>query len=627
MAVPSGRVYLCKNAIVDINSAHTITFTNPSEQEAYWGSLVKYTIEKVTPIRRNNQAILVPYNLEQLQDINYMYFYNIKDHKTYYCFVTNKEFSSENGSIIYFKTDVMQTYQFDYEVKQSYVLQEHQDRWDANHKPIYSRTDEGLDYGSEYTLEKSYRVKPTYGGQEVQWFLIILKSGLAVDSGNSAEPTKIRRTANPYAFYLAPSIDIEGMLYQMNYYTNIEGTDTPTISSIGTIEDFMDEMSDSSIGNYVVAIIKLNYLPFNFTYNMTTSPRMISVFNDNNVRVGYSKFTASNKPYMKILEIKDTFDFRQNLVSFDVLKGIESTVPTDEQWAEIKSNPYNVQRDRRFESKLLCYPYRYNLFTDWKTTPQVIKNEYIGGDKIKINYMQSFSFNAPSRYWIENYKKDSEGRENSILQLTPEEQPIINDAYYTYMLENKNQIQANQTNAIVSGVAGTGQSMVQGAIGGAISGGPIGAILGALGGGLSSGLSSGINYQNMVRSENAKQRDLKNLPDTIVNTNDCAFNILDKNNYISFYRYKICCEFEEQLADTWNMTGYTVKRVKVPNLKTRLRFNYVKTVGANIVGSFNQDDLREIKQIFDNGITFWHYNKDNFKPFDYSYENIERSLI
>ena len=90
---------------------------------------------------------------------------------------------------------------------------------------------------------------------------------------------------------------------------------------------------------------------------------------------------------------------------------------------------------------------------------------------------------------------------------------------------------------------------------------------------------------------------------------------------------KICCEFEELLADTFAMSGYTVKRVKLPNLRSRLRYNYIKTIGANVVGSFNQEDLAKIRAIFDNGVTFWHWNDKNFKPYDYSLENIETSLI
>ena len=153
MSTPSGQVYLCKNAIVDRNYSHTIDFKSPSEQQAYWGSLVKESISNFTYIRRQRKFIRVDKNLDELQDVNYLFYRSKENSKLYYCFVTGKEYFSDNTTYIYFETDVLQTYMFDYEVKQSYVVQEHEDRWDASYKPIFSRTEENLDYGSEYTTQ------------------------------------------------------------------------------------------------------------------------------------------------------------------------------------------------------------------------------------------------------------------------------------------------------------------------------------------------------------------------------------------------------------------------------------------------------------------------------------------
>lgn len=618
MSTPSGRVYLVENAIIDQNCTHTITFKNSSEQLDYWSSLTKYSVENVTYIRRSSQCIRVDYSLDELQKINYLYYRAKEDSKLYYCFVTNKEYYSDNTTYIYFVTDVMQTYQFDYEVKQSFVLQEHCDRWDNNHKPIYSRTEENLDYGSEYTLEKAFKVLPTYDEIELHWYLVLCTPDHPVVSGTAGEPTSITETANAYSMYLIPSKAIVGVL-KATYYSGVYTE--PVSGAISTINDFIKIMSKSAFGEYVQQIIKLNYLPFDFKFTLMrtgSTDNVIDTTHEDMALFGISELKEGYH-FLKIRKIEDGFNYRQNMVNVDVFKGITSALPTEEQWLEVVNNPYTTERDKRFESKLLTHPYRYNLLTDWRTTPQVIKNEYIGGDKLKINFAQSFSNNSPVRFWVENYRKDVEGRANSVLQLTPEEQAVINDQYYSYMLANKSQIEANQTNAIISGATNT----VTSAVGNIASGN----LFGALGSILEGSTNTAVNYQNMVRGENAKQRDLKNLPDTIVNTNDCSFNIIDKNSYITFYRYKICCEFEEQLADTFAMTGYTVKRVKIPNLKTRVRYNYVKTVGANITGSFDQEDLRQIKAIFDNGITFWHYNKINFKPYDYSLENIERSLV
>ena len=620
MSKPSGTVYLCKNAIVDRTYSHTIDFKDPNEQRAYWGSLIKYSIFDVTYVRRQRQYIRVDYTLDQLKDVNYLFYTAEENGKLYYCFVTGKEYYSDNTTYIYFETDVLQTYMFDYQVKPSYVLQEHCDRWDANHKPIYSRTEEGLDYGAEYTVESAYNIK---SNNDIEWYLAICKEHTTkVTGGYKGGLNGIVDVQTPFTYYLLPNLREENSpdINNVNVFTLIDNVNSGNNHIVNSVSSFMEFMSRGGFGDFVQQIVRLPYLPFK--YKTDELNHVIDFSGQDEIKVSYSVFekTYDMTGSLTFIRIVGMYNkVTKELAEMGIFEGIESAMPTTEQWEEIIRNPYTTERDKRFESKLLTHPYRYNLLTDWKNQPMIIKNEYIGGDKIKVNFTQSFGMNGSSRYWLDNYKKDPNGRATSLIQLTQDEAPVVNDAYYSYLLANKNQIDANKTNAMISGITNVGQGMIAGAM--------AGGIYGAVGGAITGTITGALNYGALIRSENAKQRDLKNLPDTIINANDSAFNSQDDNIYLSFYRYKICCEFEELLADTFNMTGYTVKRVKLPNLKTRSRFNYIKTVGANIIGSFDQDDVTMLRQIFDNGITFWHYNTVNFKPLDYSLENIETKLL
>ena len=56
----------------------------------------------------------------------------------------------------------------------------------------------------------------------------------------------------------------------------------------------------------------------------------------------------------------------------------------------------------------------------------------------------------------------------------------------------------------------------------------------------------------------------------------------------------------------FDVFGYQIDEVKVPNLTGRPSWNYVKTVGANMTGTIPADRLRTINQSLDSGITFWH---------------------
>lgn len=94
-----------------------------------------------------------------------------------------------------------------------------------------------------------------------------------------------------------------------------------------------------------------------------------------------------------------------------------------------------------------------------------------------------------------------------------------------------------------------------------------------------------------------------------------GYGLMDNN---IFTTYTIKKEFAERIDKFFDMYGYNINTVKMPNLKNRPNWNYIKTAGANILGNIPQEDLQTIKQIFDDGVTLWH-NKDNF--LDYSKNN------
>lgn len=77
-------------------------------------------------------------------------------------------------------------------------------------------------------------------------------------------------------------------------------------------------------------------------------------------------------------------------------------------------------------------------------------------------------------------------------------------------------------------------------------------------------------------------------------------------------------EIAEIVDKFFSMFGYKVNIVKKPNVTGRRNWNYVKTIGCYIEADIPQDDLQRIKDMFDNGVTFWH-NPTTFA--DYSQAN------
>lgn len=90
------------------------------------------------------------------------------------------------------------------------------------------------------------------------------------------------------------------------------------------------------------------------------------------------------------------------------------------------------------------------------------------------------------------------------------------------------------------------------------------------------------------------------------NINNGDIITADHTNTFYFYQKCIKAEYAKIIDNYFSMFGYKVNEIKVPNINTRQNWNYIKTIGANIIGPIPQEDIEKIKKIFDNGITFWH---------------------
>ena len=77
-------------------------------------------------------------------------------------------------------------------------------------------------------------------------------------------------------------------------------------------------------------------------------------------------------------------------------------------------------------------------------------------------------------------------------------------------------------------------------------------------------------------------------------------------------------EYAKIIDGFFDMYGYKVNETKIPNIKSRTNWNYLKTQNVNLVGDIPDNDIQELKDIMNSGITFWH-NPQTF--LDYSQTN------
>lgn len=85
-----------------------------------------------------------------------------------------------------------------------------------------------------------------------------------------------------------------------------------------------------------------------------------------------------------------------------------------------------------------------------------------------------------------------------------------------------------------------------------------------------------------------------------------GFNFALGNIGFRFTCFAIRPEIAKTIDDFFTKFGYKVDVNKVPNIKSRKYFNYIKTYDCLITGNIPNNSKTFIEQIFNKGITFWH---------------------
>lgn len=104
----------------------------------------------------------------------------------------------------------------------------------------------------------------------------------------------------------------------------------------------------------------------------------------------------------------------------------------------------------------------------------------------------------------------------------------------------------------------------------------------------------------------AKLADLSALPPQAHGTPTSNTNLAAGTLEFGFSQCHCDEEFLKIIDDYFNVRGYAVHEVKIPNRTGRQSWNYVKTIDCKATGSIPFDDLAKIRSIYDSGITFWH---------------------
>jgi hypothetical protein len=275
------------------------------------------------------------------------------------------------------------------------------------------------------------------------------------------------------------------------------------------------------------------------------------------------------------------------------------------------ARPNNIRGYVPKNNKLFVYPYNYiNVSNNAGTTIPYHYEDFDGNISFKVEGVLTPSGSVKAS--PVNYKHIT-GSENAYdYSINGAKYPICawtTDAYTNWLTQNAVNMEHQTTRSIVQG----GWEGISTGAGMLLAGG---ALLPALAAGV--GLAAASQIGTALEQHRAKSQ--ANLVADQARGNAVAGNIVWsklKSQY-TFIPMSIKAEVAQCIDEFFSQYGYKCNRVKVPNITGRRNWNYVKTVGCYIEAHIPQDDLAEIKAMFDKGITLWH-NPATFA--DYSQNN------
>ena len=174
-------IMLCNVPNLDINHNHSFTFRDLNHQLDYFISKKVMEIDD-TKYHRIGNSIKIPIHFDNvnLMRCNYLLVQNhnqLPYRKTYFYFITNKEYVNSETTKLTLKLDVIQTYLFEIQFGQCFIERQHYNPYDSNgdiNIDILDRS-EDLEVG-EYIVDK---VKTIYDYNNKGGFIVASSSKLS----------------------------------------------------------------------------------------------------------------------------------------------------------------------------------------------------------------------------------------------------------------------------------------------------------------------------------------------------------------------------------------------------------------------------------------------------------------
>ena len=263
------------------------------------------------------------------------------------------------------------------------------------------------------------------------------------------------------------------------------------------------------------------------------------------------------------------------------------------------SKPTTIDGYTPRNKKLLAHPYCYLYVSNNSGGSAIYKYERFKNDKTEFEYVGCLTPGMSIRFRPLNYDGQAINNDEAI---NCGKLPICSwntDVYTNWLTQNSVNIGLS-----------IGSNLITMAGGLAMAGTGAGALMGAgtvVSGAMGIASSLGQVYQQSLIPPQAEGN--INNGDVTAGSGFLRMSLFEKS---------IKHEYAEILDGFFDMFGYKVNKVKIPNKAHRSRYWYTKTIDINIDGAIPNNDMQKIKDCYNNGITFWR-NANEIQ--DYSLSN------
>ena len=565
---PNSEVKVLKRAPVDKTNYHTILFSSATEQYNTFSAYAVKNFSVLTYQRHDAGVINVQAQMAEIYDCNYLMFRNSSfENKWFYAFIDDVEYVNNVTARIYYTIDVIQTWMFDLTLGDSFVVREHSE----TDNPGDNLVDEKIPVG-----EYEFGV-PT-------WFSV-------GDATVSDMCVVILVRNNIWSQMLELIPDLVPYAKTAGMYSGVyQGCMFVTIPVSPRHPDFISNVE------------KLYQIASNVDF--LTSGGIISVFMCPEMFVPVSN---ENNP-----SIAGKYMNRRFFIDVEPVNKLVNYTPRNKK---LLTYPYNCLNVTIGGNQMQDYAYEYfnkgsaksmTLETCFSATPSmmVFPSNYLGTSQ----YLQGAVCydNFPTCAW-------------GFTELT---EWINNDMFKTF---------ANC--ALLGASTAAGIPLIPSASVPSTN---------DAGSYVSGGASGGANSsnRNTPRGANAVERTLALQDRYVENAHRdwMALTLLSakptprvnsgarggvlfgnaSGNEPYVWQKSILPHEAAQIDSYFDRFGYATNTIKIPNIRTRPGWNYVRTTEAKILGTAPAKVEEEFRRIHDRGITYWH-NPSRFM--DYTQSN------